>query len=355
MTPNPAEFQLCVQCCKWAFAGGAAESIHELCGSVDWNRFTDIARFHRVQGLVWNSLWASEADVPAAAVEALSSEAKAIAAANLQIAAEARDLRAEFEQAGVALLFVKGLTVGALAYPKPFLKMGWDIDLLIDHAQLGEAVELLRARGYERTIPAPATDLNAWHARRKESVWARDGELYVELHSRLADNRQLIPAIAVHSPRQDVELAPGIVLPTLARDELFAYLCVHGASSAWFRLKWITDLAALLHQASDIDHLYERSQELGAHRAVGQALLLADRLYGTLGQSLLKDRLLQDRATQWLADAAYRQLVSGNLGSRDPTTALFGTWRIHLTQLLLKPGPGFKINELYRQTADAIA
>lgn len=50
----------------------------------------------------------------------------------------------------------------------------------------------------------------------------------------------------MESARQLVEVACGIELPTLARDEPSAHLCVHGASSAWFRLKWITDLAALI-------------------------------------------------------------------------------------------------------------
>jgi hypothetical protein len=41
-------------------------------------------------------------------------------------------------------------------------------------------------------------------------------------------------------------------------------------------------------------------------------------------------------------------------GSQDPTSGGLGTWRIHLTQLLLKRQFGFKLGELYRQTADAL-
>ena len=37
-------------------------------------------------------------------------------------------LKGAFNGAGIPLLFVKGLTVAALAYPSPFLKMGWDIE-----------------------------------------------------------------------------------------------------------------------------------------------------------------------------------------------------------------------------------
>ena len=92
-------------------------------------------------------------------------------------------------------------------------------------------------------------------------MWQSPDGLNVELHRRLADSLELIPGIGVGSPRQEVEVAPGVVLPTLAPDELFAYLCVHGASSAWFRLKWVTDLAALLCDctAAEIARLYERS------------------------------------------------------------------------------------------------
>ena len=33
---------------------------------------------------------------------------------------------------------------------------------------------------------------------------------------------------------------------TLGADDLFAYLCAHGAYHAWFRLKWLADIGALL-------------------------------------------------------------------------------------------------------------
>ena len=330
-----------------AFAGRKAAKVHELCATVDWDRFIRSARFHRVQGLVSHSLWSTHADVPPQAALTLSTDAETIVATNLRISVEARDLRLDFEKAGLDLLFVKGLTTGALAYPKPFLKMGWDIDLLIAPEQLAQAAELLRSRGYRLVIPQRWADLMPWHGRRKESVWTRDPVLHVELHTRLADNRLLIPSIDVHSPRQLVEVASGVSLPTLARDELFAYLCVHGASSAWFRLKWITDLAALLHgqPADEIDRLYSRSQQLGAGRAAAQALLLAHRIYRTPAVKGLDRKA----AHRWLAKAAWQQLQR----DQEPTAKRFGTATIHLTQLFLAPGLGFPVRELARQLRDA--
>jgi hypothetical protein len=178
----------------------------------------------------------------------------------------------------------------------------------------------------------------------------------VELHTRVADNGQLIPGITVHSPTQSVEVAPGITLPTLAGDELFAYLCVHGASSAWFRLKWVTDFAALLHPCppAEIERLYGRSQQLGACRSAGQALLLADALYGTLEGTGLRESLARGRATATLASAALRQLT-GRAEPIEPTSVTLGTWRIHWTQFLLCPGAGFKLREFSRQLQHAIS
>ena len=98
------------------------------------------------------------------------------------------------------------------------------------------------------------------------------------------------------------QVAKGIELPTLGKDELFAYLAVHGASSAWFRLKWITDFAALLHgeSADEIERLYARSQQLGAGRAAAQALLLAEQIYGIGTGDRLHKRLRGDPVNRWL-------------------------------------------------------
>jgi hypothetical protein len=354
---KPTEFQLAVECCRSAFTGQASPRLAELTARVDWPRFVRLLRFHRVQGLAWNRLSSSRVAVPAEVAATLATDAKFLAASNLKAAEESRELLGQFERAGIPLLFIKGLTLGALAYPKPFLKMAWDIDVLIGEQHLDQAAAELRARGYERAIPAPSADLKNWHRTRKESVWAKADEgLYVELHTRLADNRLLIPRVGMDSPRQDVMLPTGTSLPTLAEDELFAYLCVHGASSLWFRLKWITDLAALIHRLphGEIERLYDRSLQLGAGRASAQALIHADDVYGVLAGTILRSRLARDRMSRWLADAAMMQ-VAGRGEPRDPTMTPLGTVGIHLSQLLLRPGLRFKLGELARQARDILS
>ena len=349
------EFALLVQCCRWNFAKADEGSLPEVPPGLNWKLLLHAARRHRIQGLAWNALAKHADSLPGDLKEALASDARSIAASNLGIAGECRAFQETFEQAGLPLLFVKGLTVGALAYRSPLLKMGWDIDLLIDPRDLAAAAELLSGRGYSLGLPSSLADLPSWHRRSKESVWHRGGGFHVELHTRLADNVRLIPTIDVRTPQQQVEVAPAVSLPTLAEDELLAYLAVHGASSAWFRLKWIADFAALLHGRSgqDIGRLYRRSQELGAARAAGQALLLADRLFDVLEPlPALREELARDRATRLLCRAALRMLT---VGTAEPTERPLGTLAIHWTQMLLKPGLGFKISELWRQGSGIVS
>jgi hypothetical protein len=339
------EFQLLVECCRWSFAGANEGEIRELAAKADWPRFVRLARRHRLQGFVQRCV--RELDL---AETSLAADAAAIAEQNLRAARQSAMLLEAFTAAGIPLIFVKGLTLSKLAYGDPFLKMSQDIDLLVPAPSIAGAAAVLAELGYQLEVPRQLTQLKRWHRQRKESVWRSPDGLMLDLHSRLADSPRLIPGIGAGSPQQQVEVAPGVALPTLAADELFAYLCVHGASSAWFRLKWIVDLAALLNDSSagEIERLYERSQQLGAGRAAAQALLLAAATFGTAAGSDLERSLAGKPVNRWLANAAWSQLLRNS----EPTEVRLGTATIHLTQLFLLPSLGFKLRELSRQLSD---
>jgi len=347
-----AAFQLAVSACRSGFCG-AGEAVERPCSAADWEDFARLAEFHRISGLCWGYVSSLQANVPASVADALRDAATVAATRNLQTVAECHDLRTNFEREGIPLLFLKGLTLGTLAYRNPALKSAIDIDLLIDPDDLLRAADLLRDSGYHLVVPtscSTAEALRAWHRPHKESVWVKgQPRLQVDLHTRPADNPALIPYIDVHSAAQQVKVGGGVELPTLAFEDLFSYLAVHGASSAWFRLKWISDFAGLLHgqDQADIDRLYRRSQEMGAGRAAGQSLLLADSLFGSMGENdSLRQELLKDRAIRWLFRASLRRLT----GSPDePTEHRFGTLTIHAAQFLLKPGIRYKASEFAGQ------
>jgi hypothetical protein len=349
----PPEFRLAVECCRWSFYPGRADAVRALGRDVDWDAFLVTADRHRVGGLAWNALRSVGAAMPDGIRSALSDRANLIAIHGLQSAVASAGLSKALDESRIPHLFVKGLAVGALAYGAPFLKQSWDIDVLIGEDGVLQGAEVLQRLGYELIFPRMELGrLPRWHEVQKDSAWRHSTSgIIVELHGRLADNRRLIPTIGLNSPRQAVAITPEISLPTLANEEMFAHLCVHGASSAWFRLKWISDLTALLSRWSgDVDRLYRQSQQLEAGRSAGQALLLAYRLFEIELPSELRQSLESDRSTRWLSEIALDQLLAPEPGDRR-----FGTAMIHASQLRLLPDLAFKAGEARRQVAAAIS
>lgn len=344
------EFELVLECCRRNFRSAGDEPIRPA-EQVDWTRFIGLVRFHGVEGLAWAAL--ADVDLPDRVSAALSADAKAIAAQNLRTAAESSALRSAFEASGIELLFIKGLTLSRLAYGDAFIKMSSDIDVLVDSRDIEKAAEILLQLGLRPLVPAEASvrDIVRWHSASKESAWIRrDSGQIVELHSRLVDNQRLIPGIGMSSPRQEVEIGAGRTLPTLVTDELLAYLFVHGACSAWYRLKWICDVSALLSgmSAEEIERLYRSARFRTAGRAAAQALLLAHHLFGAQVSPSLRDELNSDSVNRMLTSVALRKLMK----AREPTEHLGGTAIFHLSRPFLLEGWAFAISELNRQLQD---
>ncbi len=165
------------------------------------------------------------------------------------------------------------------------------------------------------------------------------------------DSAAVLPGIDANGPAQRVSVSFGMTLPTLERDALFAYLCVHGAASGWRRAKWLADLAALLAGADgrEIERLYRASRAAGAGRAAGLALLLAHRFLALSVPDALLASLRRDAGTRLMAGMAGRLLTAPG-GFDNPHETALGTLPIHLMQAMILPGGRFFWSELRRKT-----
>jgi hypothetical protein len=353
--PND-EFLLAAACCRWPHSAERVEGVRAAATRpINWNRLLAIARRQRVEGLVSDALERAEVEPPLAELSALRREAQDIARQNLAFAAESLRIHRLFETAGLTFLFVKGATLDMLAYGTLGLKRARDIDLIIAPEAVEQACAVLAEAGYVRILPGPEVGpehFAVWLSLCKESCWKhRSSGIILELHNGLVDNPVLLPGVNAHSPRQQVEIAPGIRLPTLARDELFAYLCVHGATHAWSRMKWIADVAALLKDADgdELERLYARSLDLGAGRCSAQALLLCEFLFALRLPARLSAQLNADRAACWLVQIALRAM-GGRHVERELDDTVLGTVPIHLSHFLLAPGWRYKASEVRRKS-----
>nr|WP_314445184.1 nucleotidyltransferase family protein [uncultured Sphingomonas sp.] len=332
---------LVADCCRPALSDADLALLGPRLAKADGTRLALLARRHRVEGLVWRTM--SRAGIVPLGAQPIGEAARRIAADGLVMALESGRVHQAFSRASLPHLFVKGLTLGVLAWSDPLVKQQLDIDLLVPPTAIAKAARLLEALGYVQQIPEPSVDPADWHRSRKESQWRSDDGILLDLHSRLGDHPALLPtATANLSPRM-VEVPGSHVLPTLPERLLLPYLAVHGASSAWFRLKWLADFAALVARTPPavLTTLAEQAPRLGAGRSMAASLILANRLLGTA----IPETVEADRPTHRLVELALTALSD----AREPTARRFGTIPMHRSQLLLIPGSHYFLSEFVRK------
>jgi hypothetical protein len=135
---------------------------------------------------------------------------------------------------------------------------------------------------------------------------------------------------------QRIDLGDGRTAATLQTDDLFAYLCAHGGSHGWFRLKWLADVAALLGDAApeERERLYRSAEARGEKWSAGQALLLVEDLFDLPLPADLSAELRGDRRIRRLVRAAF-DLIAGPGADAEMEGRRFGYARVLFADWLL--------------------
>jgi len=203
--PPPDPLRLAAACCAPDLTPAQGETVRALAAGADWDIVARLFRRHRIEGLAWRALSQGGGGLPPELAGPLQARADQAKATNMQAAVAMARLQRRFADANVDLLFIKGLTLGQLAYGNPLVKSAWDIDILVAEGAVAEAAGLLAAEGFTCIIPEPRDGMEGllrWHATAKESVWRDAGGRVIELHDGLADHPLLIPGIGMASPAQ---------------------------------------------------------------------------------------------------------------------------------------------------------
>jgi hypothetical protein len=344
----PREFALAAACAIWPRSERRVDSVRRAAAGVsDWDRFVRVVMRQRVQGLAYDGIVSARVEPPPRILETLRAEAQFVARQNLAMTAEAIRLRGSLAEAGLPVAFLKGATLAIIAYGSLGLRHSKDIDALVPADCVFAAAEILVRHGYVRLAPAPSFDgrkLQLWLKHFNHfTFYHREKRIEVGLHWRLSDN-PLLSAVPAPDSWREVAVTSTASLPTLAHPDLFSYLCIHGAYHAWFRLKWVADIGALLAAApkNGADHLLSDAENRGPARPVAQAALLADRLLGAPLSPHSDSR--RTPVARCLATMALAAMTRGN-GEREPPDLLFGSTLIRLSEYLLD-GWRFKLAQL---------
>lgn len=351
----PPEFRLAAACAMWPPSDRRIEAIRAaVAGPFDWSRFVRVATRQRVVGLVHDGLTRARPNVPPETVSEIGSQAVTLVRENLVIAAEALRLQHLFDEADVPVIFLKGTSLALLAFGNLGLSGGQDIDLLVPYETLAAATALLLGAGYRRFDPPPdisVAQLQLLMPLRKDFGFVHQATgLQIELHWRLFLNPHAMAETSIMAGSRVVPLAGAEGLRTLGEEDLFSYLCMHGALHWWNRLKWLADINAILATVPDrdVEDLIRAAGARGVGRAAAQALLLCKRVFATPLPDRLIARLAKNTTMRWLEATALNAITVGQ-GEREPRERRFGTTRGSLSTVLLSSSWRYQLTELRLQ------
>lgn len=249
-------------------------------GGLDWKRVARGLERHGLTRLIPQML-AAPGLVPAGEAAALRKLQQDQAAAALAQVAETIRICALLDQAGVRFLLIKGLALSVQLYGQPGVRASKDIDLLVEPGAGPRVDAVLRSLDYARPGEDRAKDDLPGYVAKEIGYLNRARGMMVEVHARLTDNAHLyaVDFEDLWASRETVTIA-GRPLPTMARERLATYLCVHGARHCWARLMWLVDIVPLTRTPEEIDAALTDARARGLEPVLLHALWMLHAWFG---------------------------------------------------------------------------
>ncbi|GAB5447974.1 nucleotidyltransferase family protein [Gymnodinialimonas sp.] len=273
-------------CCRWPIDADAREAVrHAAEGVADWDEVRDAVMRHRVVALVHGAV-RGQSNVPEAFCEWVSGMAKAQTLHALQLTQECIAVDKTLVAAGITPVHIKGPVLGQIAFGSVARKFSRDLDVLVVEAEAVQAIFALQEKGYRRSgdgLPFTQKQARAVIRYCKDLSLIGPSGTLVELHWRLTNTKALLNGIESRLERQTVTVVGATEMQTMGDEQTVLYLCVHGSSHHWMRLKWLAELAAFLHQLGPERRarILEAVATTPERNSVTAALKLCDTFLGT--------------------------------------------------------------------------
>ncbi|MGB3471867.1 MAG: nucleotidyltransferase family protein [Erythrobacter sp.] len=271
----------------------------------DWQRFTSLIERHHLVVPAIRSL----TDAGIAPPEHLVQSANATQTRSLQLCARSLNLIRLLEDEGIAGMLLKGPLLSDVLFGDPAIRHSSDIDILVEWENHAQAIAVLERQGlrlYETPPPCNSWRIDLWRTLAKDvTLFDPESGFAIELHHRLKSPVSLLPDLGFADAGERHAMG-GIDLAVFSPADLFVYLCAHGSTSLWHRLKWLADIHALVAQHDDagIEQMQARSWDLGTERCSALALLLIQDLWGRPVPKSVAHQLENDHALRQLCMAS---------------------------------------------------
>jgi hypothetical protein len=252
--------------------------------SLNWDEYLKLVERHSTPALSWETLnRMSEANLPETVRQKLQQHSAACRIRAMRLASLLMQVLKEFNQAGIPLIPLKGPLLSLELYSDLGIRHSQDIDMMVALEDVFRAQEHLEEIGW-RVYLQPCT-FSPRHTKvflqidRHMVYWHPLQQCRLELHWHTRS--EMIDRAAGQWGRSATLAWNGLGCRALSPVDLALYLCTHGSEHAWFRLKWLGDLARMYAENYvDWNAVYCAARAAGLENSVLQCLRLLEELHG---------------------------------------------------------------------------
>ena len=281
MKPLTSELELLLRCARVETGDENAVAIRRMLeAGIDWATFAQKAVGHGLAGLAGQTLGRVAPDlIPADILDAFRTVIAQARTTNTALFDELARLIEALAAEGIPAIPFKGPVLALQAYGDFGLRMFRDLDFLIRDADLRAAIAGLQKAGYERQPGLTESQLEITHWIQGQEVMFRSKVgTCIEPHTRLTSIRM---ALNIDHEglwrRAQHNVVSRVTMYTLAPEDEFIVLAIHGGKELWWNIKWACDAAAFVaaHPHLDWNIVEERARMQGCRRMVLLAASLA--------------------------------------------------------------------------------
>ncbi len=242
MQANRLDAGRLLRSCLLADGEAAPEELLARVDRSEWAKLNASAKYHRVRPAVYLALRKSE-HVPGDVLATFQLDYERAVRHHLLCCQLLTDVAGRFDRDGVRYVALKGPVLAEMVYPRPDTREYLDLDLLVDPAHFGAALEILESSGGE--LMEQNWELCLHLLKGELNVLTPHG-VVVDLHWDLLYSEELRRRfswrdLAVLDRARTVDLAGTPVSVPDPNDQL-QHLCVHACLAGCHRVGWLEDI-----------------------------------------------------------------------------------------------------------------
>ncbi len=312
---------------------------------LDWNQVIEFAGHHGLVPLLCWNLRLQSVPYPSA----LDTYCRKTGAQALKLSAALLPIITLFSERQIPVLAFKGPSLASLLYSNVTMRSYADLDFLLSPEDVKRASIALQEDGWTVIEDVASIHEKLFLQSQCEYGFQRNKTL-VELQWALAPRFFALDLPLSDMIRRAVTVQViGSPVTTLAADDLFLVLAVHGAKHLWTRLDWVLDIASLLRaETINASRVSQLAEQYHLERIVAVAVLLAAKISDVRIPAQLSALSAKDKHASLIASALFDNAIKGAENYPLETLAYFTmfaklrerwTDRVRLfIRLLLTPG-----------------